>query len=158
MERAERKELPLDGGLNPAGIVPDRTKRDIAVGWSVQLAELMLQIPEGTKVAIVRGIDSDGESFYFFTFPIMDELAYQKGEYIDLRRINFSDVRMPMDGRERKKVVLASYSDVIGFIRFPAEMVGSSPEGRLTPGNFGRMVESLVPETINNPEKWITEI
>ena len=63
-----------------------------------------------------------------------------------------------MDGRERKKVVLASYSDVIGFIRFPAEMVGSSPERKLTPGNFRRMVESLVPETINNPEKWITEI
>lgn len=118
----------------------------------------MLQIPGGTKVAIVRGIDSDGEAFYFFTFPMIDEFAYQKGEYLDLMRIDFSDVRMPMDGRERKRVVLALYSDVIGFVRFPAEMVSSSPEGKLTPGNFRRMVESLVPEIINCPEKWITEI
>ena len=153
-------ELPDQIGErnSSTGIVPDRAKRDIAVGWSVQLAEFMLQIPDGTKVAIVRGIDSDGEAFYFFTAPIMDEFAYQKGEYLDSRRIDFSDVRMPMDGRERKKVVLVLYSDVIGFVRFPAEMVSSSPEGKLTPGNFRRMVGSLVPEIINHPEKWITEI
>ena len=149
---------PIRERYSSTGIVLNRVKRDIAVGWSVQLVELMLQIPEGTKVAIVRGIDSDGEAFYFFTVPIMDELVYQKGEYLDLRRINFSDVRMPMDGRERKKVVLALYSDVIGFVRFPAEIVSSSPEGKLTPGNFRRMVEFLVPEIINYPEKWITEI
>ena len=158
MDGAERKELPLDDGLNAAGIVPDRLKRDIAVGWSVQLAELMLQVPEGTKVAIVRGMDSDGAPFYFYTVPMIDEIAYQKGEYLDLRRIDFSDVRMPMDDKGRKKVLLVSYSDVIGFVRFPAEIVSSSSEGKLTPGNFRRMVESLVPEIINNPEKWITEI
>jgi hypothetical protein len=157
-EGEDEQSDPSQGKYSYTGVVPDRAKRDIAVGWSVQLAELMLQIPEGTKVAIVRGIDSDGESFYFFTFPMIDEFAYQKGEYLDLRRINFSDVRMPMDGRERKKVVLAVYSDVIGFVRFPAEMVSSSPEGKLTPGNFRRMVESLVPEIITHPGKWITEI
>ena len=58
-----------------------RPKRDIAVGWAHQLAELMLQIPEGMKRAIVRGMDSDGKPFYFYTVPMIDELAYRRGGY-----------------------------------------------------------------------------
>ena len=105
-----------------------------------------------------QGIDSDGNPFYFYTVPMIDEIAYSRGEYPDMRRIDFSDVNMPMNGKEMKKVVQALYSDVIGFTRFPAETVNSSQEGKLTPGNFRRIVEMLVPEILNNPEKWITDI
>ena len=36
--------------------------------------------------------------------------------------------------------------------------VSSLPERRLAAENFGRVVDTLVPEIINNPEKWITDI
>ena len=134
-----------------------RPKRDIAVGWAHQLAELMLRIPEGMKVAIVRGMDSDGKPFYFYTVPMFDELAYRNWGYMYSGATNTQDDTR-MNSGKGKNIMYALYSDVVGFIRFPEEIVSSLPERRLTAENFGRVVDTLVPEIINNPEKWITNI
>ena len=140
-----------------ADLIPDRPKRDIAVGWAYQLAELMLQIPDGMKRAIVRGMDSDGAPFYFYTVPMFDELAYRNWGYMYSGATNTQDDTR-MNNGEGKNIIYALYSDVVGFIRFPADIVSSLPEKRLAAENFGRVVEMLVPEIINNPEKWITDI
>ncbi len=47
---------------------------------------------------------------------------------------------------------------MVGFIRFPTEIVNSSQEGRLTPGNYNEIKDRLIREIIDNPEKWITDI
>ena len=155
----QEEEMPDSiEGLDSNTYITDNPKRDIAVGWSVHLAELMLQIPDGMKRAIVRGMGSDGKPFYFYTVPMIDELYYRRGEYIDMRRNSYSDAGTQTNNGEVKNILFAVYTDVIGFIRFPTEMVSSSPEGRLTPANFNEIVEMLVPEIINNPEKWITDI
>ena len=143
-------------GSNTNMYIP-RPKRDIAVGWAYQLAELMLQIPDGMKRAIVRGMDSEGKPFYFYTVPMFDELAYRNWGYMYSGATNTQDDTR-MNNGEGRNIIYALYSNVIGFIRFPAEIVNSSPERRLTPGNFSIIVEMLVPEIINNPEKWITDI
>ncbi|MDA8054781.1 MAG: hypothetical protein M0Z77_03900 [Thermoplasmatales archaeon] len=154
------EEVPdsREGSYSYTDLIPDRPKRDIAVGWTHQLAELMLQIPDGMKRAIVRGMGSDGKPFYFYTVPMIDEIAYRSGEYIDVRRNSYSDANTQTNNGEVKNIIFAVYSDVIGFIRFPTDIVNSSQEGRLTPVNFNEIVEMLVPEIINNPEKWITYI
>ena len=143
-------------GSNSSMYIP-RPKRDIAVGWAHQLAELMLRIPDWAKVAIVRGVDSDGKPFYFYTVPIIDELAYRNWGYMYSGATNTQD-EIRMNNGEGKNIIYALYSDVVGFIRFPADIVSSLPERRLAAENFGRIVEMLVPEIINNPEKWITDI
>ena len=133
-----------------------RPKRDIAVGWAHQLAELMLRIPDGMKVAIVRGMDSDGKPFYFCTVPMFDELVYRNSGYME--GMNTQDASARMNSGEGKNIIYALYSDVVGFIRFPADIVSSLPERSLSGENFGRVVDTLVPEILNNPEKWITDI
>jgi hypothetical protein len=142
-------------GSNSNMYIP-RPKRDIAVGWAYQLAELMLRIPEGMKVAIVRGMDPDGKPFYFYTVPMFDELVYRNSGYME--GMNTQDASARINSGEGKNIIYALYSDVVGFIRFPEEIVSSLPERRLTAENFGRVVDTLVPEIINNPEKWITNI
>ncbi len=157
-EAEEEAPDSREGSHSFADLIPDRPKRDIAVGWAYQLAELMLQIPDGMKRAIVRGMDSDGKPFYFYTVPVFDELAYRNWGYMYSGETNTQDASARMNSGEGKNIIYALYSDVVGFIRFPAEIVNFSPERRLTPGNFSRIVEMLVPEIINNPEKWITDI
>ena len=142
-------------GSNSNMYIP-RPKRDIAVGWAHQLAELMLRIPDGMKVAIVRGMDSDGKPFYFCTVPMFDELVYRNSGYME--GMNTQDASARMNSGEGKNIIYALYSDVVGFIRFPANILNSLPGGKLTKENFNRIVEMLVPEIINNPEKWITDI
>ena len=75
-----------------------------------------------------------------------------------MRKINSQDANTQTNNGEVKNIIFAVYSDVIGFIRFPTEMISFSPEGRLTPANFNEIVEMLVPEIIDNTEKWITDI
>ena len=140
-----------------ADLIPDRPKRDIAVGWTHQLAELMLQIPDGMKRAIVRGMGSDGKPFYFYTVPMIDELAYRNWGYMYSGATNTQDDTR-MNNGEGRNIIYARYSDVIGFIRFPTEIVNSSREGRLTPGNYNEIKDKLIREIIDNPEKWITDI
>ena len=48
--------------------------------------------------------------------------------------------------------------DVVGFVRFPLELVRKTQERKLTPSNYSRLVEALIQEIENNPERWITEI
>ena len=144
------------GSHSHADLIPERPKRDIAVGWSVHLAELMLQIPDGMKRAIVRGMGSDGAPFYFYTVPMFDELVYRNSGYLE--GMSTQDASARMNSGEGRNIIYALYSDVVGFIRFPADIVNSLPEGKLTKENFGRVVDTLVPEIINNPEKWITYI
>ena len=141
-------------GSNSNMYIP-KPKRDIAVGWTHQLAALMLRIPEGMKVAIVRGMDSDGKPFYFYTVPMFDEFVYRNSGYME--GMNTQDDTQ-MNNGEGKNIIYALDSDVVGFIRFPADIVSSLPERRLAAENFGRVVDTLVPEIINNPEKWITDI
>ena len=143
-------------GSNSNMYIP-RPKRDIAVGWAHQLAELMLRIPDWAKVAIVRGVDSDGKPFYFYTVPIIDELAYRNWGYMYSGATNTQD-EIRMNSGEGKNIIYALYSDVVGFIRFPTEIVNSSREGRLTPGNYNEIKDRLIREIIDNPEKWITDI
>ena len=143
-------------GSNTNMYIP-RPKRDIAVGWAYQLAELMLQIPDGMKRAIVRGMDSEGKPFYFYTVPMFDELVYRNWGYMYSGATNTQD-EIRMNSGEGKNIIYALYSDVVGFIRFPTEIVNSSREGRLTPGNYNEIKDRLIREIIDNPEKWITDI
>ncbi len=154
------EEVPhsREGSHSFADLIPERPKRDIAVGWAHQLAELMLKIPDGMKIAIVRGVDSEGNPFYFYTVPMFDELAYRNWGYMYSGATTNTQDDTRMNNGKGKNIIFALYSDVVGFIRFPAEVVNSSQEGRLTPGNFNEIVDTLVPEIINNPEKWITDI
>ncbi len=48
------EEVPdsREGSHSFADLIPERPKRDIAVGWSVHLAELMLQIPEFIRIVV----------------------------------------------------------------------------------------------------------
>ena len=77
-------------GSNSSMYIP-RPKRDIAVGWAHQLAALMLRIPDWAKVAIVRGMGSDGKPFYFYTVPMIDELAYRNWGYMYSGATNTQD-------------------------------------------------------------------
>ena len=144
-------------GCDSNTYITNSPKRDIAVGLSVHLAELMLQIPDGMKRAIVRGMDSDGAPFYFYTVPMIDELAYRNWGYMYSGATNTQDDTR-MNNGEGRNIIYARYSDVIGFIRFPTEIVNSSREGRLTPGNYNEIKDKLIREIIDNPEKWITGI
>ena len=138
--------------------ITNSPKRDIAVGWAHQLAELMLQIPDGMKRAIVRGMDSEGNPFYFYTVPMFDELAYRGWVYTDTDNTSPPDPDSRENHGKARHTISVLYSDVIGFVRFPTEIVNSSQEGRLTPGNYNEIQDRLIRDIINNPEKWITDI
>ena len=58
----------------------------------------------------------------------------------------------------RRKVLVPEYRDVVGFIRFPLELVRKTQERNLTPSNYSRLVEALIPGIENDPEEWITPI
>ncbi|MGC8516142.1 MAG: hypothetical protein ACP5OC_08430, partial [Thermoplasmata archaeon] len=62
------------------------------------------------------------------------------------------------DIKDGKKVVVPRYGDVLGFIRFPIEIVQGTREGKLTPYNYSSLYSQLVREILNNPERWITLI
>ena len=135
-----------------------KARRCVAVSSAEKLARTMLDIPEGMKVAIVRGMDGEGREFCSFSDPIIDILSFPNEQQIDLKRMMVDEAYTSRDIRERRKVLVPEYKDVVGFIRFPLELAMNTGEGKLTPSNYSRLVEALIQEVANNPEKWITEI
>ena len=121
-------------------------------------AKRMLEIPEGMKVAIVRGIDGEEREFYSLSDPMIDPLQFAKEEQMDMKMMEAYSGYTSKDIAERKKVVVPRYSDVIGFIRFPLELAEGTKEERLTPYNYSLIYSQLVDELMNNPERWITPI
>ena len=132
--------------------------RCVAFSSAEKLARTMLDIPEGMKVAIVRGMDGEGREFYSLSDPVIDVLAFPKEQQIDLKRMMVDEAYTSRDIRNGRKVLVPEYRDVVGFIRFPLELAGKTREGKLTPSNYSRLVEALIQELENNPERWITEI
>ena len=134
------------------------TVKSIALSSAEKIAKKMLDIPEGMKVAVARGRDGEGKEFCSFSDPMKDILAFPKEQQIDLKRMMVDEVYTSRDIRDRKKVVVPEYKDIIGFIRFPMELARKTEEKKLTPSNYSRLVEALIPEIMSNPERWITEI
>ena len=137
---------------------PVKARSCVAFSSAEELARKMLDIPEGMKVAIVRGRDGEGKEFCSFSDPVIDILSFPKEQQIDLRRMIVSDAYTSRDIREGRKVLVPEYRDVVGFIRFPMELVSKTQERKFTPSNYSRLVEALIPEIMSNPERWITEI
>ena len=121
-------------------------------------AKRMLEIPEGMKVAIVRGIDGDEREFYSLSDPMIDPLQFPKEEQMDMKMMEAYSGYTQKDIMDRKKVVVPRYSDVVGFIRFPLELAERTKEGKLTPYNYSLIYSQLVNELLNNAERWITPI
>ena len=134
------------------------TVKSIALSSAEKIAKKMLDIPEGMKVAVARGRDGEGKEFCSFSDPMKDILAFPKEQQIDLKRMMVDEVYTSRDIRDRKQVVVPEYKDIIGFIRFPVELARKTEEKKLTPSNYSRLVEALIQELENNPERWITEI
>ena len=122
------------------------------------LAAKMLDIPEGMKVAIVRGMDGEGREFFSLSDPMIDPLQFPKEEQMDMKMMEAYSGYTQKDIMDRKKVVVPKYSDVIGFIRFPSELAERTKEGKLTPYNYSSIYSQLVNELLNNAERWITPI
>ena len=144
--------------LISANVIPIGTKRSIAIRQAVQLANLMLHIPDGMKRAIVRGMDSEGNPFYFYTVTMIDELYYRGWVYTVTESTGSTDPDSRENHGKARHTISVLYSDVVGFIRFPTEIVNSSREGTLTPGNYNEIKDKLIRDIIDNPEKWITDI
>ncbi|EQB64862.1 MAG: hypothetical protein AMDU3_IPLC00004G0440 [Thermoplasmatales archaeon I-plasma] len=156
----EEHKLPdsMNETLISANVIPIGTKRSMAIRQAVQLANLMLHIPDGMKRAIVRGMDSEGNPFYFYTLTMIDELYYRSWVYTVTESTSSPDPDSRENNGKARHTISVLYSDVVGFIRFPTEIVNSSQEGRLTPGNYNEIKDRLIREIIDNPEKWITDI
>ena len=133
-------------------------RRCVAFSSAEKLARTMLDIPEGMKVAIVRGRDGEGREFYSLSDPVIDILYFPKEQQIDLKRMMVDEAYTSRDIRNGRKVLVPEYRDVVGFIRFPMELARKTEEKKLTPSNYSRLVEALIPEIMSNPERWITEI
>ena len=145
--------------MDEPSIVPaDKTKRELAVPYAENLARKMLDIPEGMKVAIVSGKDGEGKVFYSFSDPVIDILSLSREQQMDLRRTMVEGSYTWEEVVERKKIVVPRYRNVVGFIRFPLELVKRTQERKITPSNYKRIIEALIQEIVNNPERWITEI
>ena len=144
--------------LIPANVIPIGTKRSMAIRQAVQLANLMLHIPDGMKRAIVRGMDSEGNPFYFYAVTMIDELYYRGWVYTVTESTSSPDPDSRENHGKARHTISVLYSDVVGFIRFPTEIVNSSREGTLTPGNYNEIKDKLIRDIIDNPEKWITDI
>ena len=121
-------------------------------------AKRMLEIPEGMKVAIVRGMDGEWKEFFSLSDPMIDPLQFPKEEQMDMKMMEAYSGYTQKDIMDRKKVVVPRYSDVVGFIRFPLELAERTKEGRLTPYNYSLIYSQLVNELLNNAERWITPI
>ena len=137
---------------------PVKARRCVAFSSAEELARTMLDIPDRMKVAIVRGRDGEGKEFCSFSDPMIDILSFPKEQQIDLKRMMAGEAYTSRDIREGRKVLVPEYRDVVGFIRFPLELVRKTQERKLTPSNYSRLVEALIPEIMSNPERWITEI
>ena len=135
-----------------------KARRCVAFSSAEKLARTMLDIPEGMKVAIVRGMDGEGREFYSLSDPVVDILYFPKEQQIDLKRMMVDEAYTSRDIKKGRKVLVPEYIDVVGFIRFPLELAMNTEEGKLTPSNYSRLVEALIQEVENNPERWITEI
>ena len=135
-----------------------KARRCVAVSSAEELARTMLDIPDRMKVAIARGRDGEGKEFCSFSDPMIDILSFPKEQQIDLKRMMAGEAYTSRDIREGRKVLVPEYRDVVGFIRFPMELVRKTQERKLTPSNYSRLVEALIQEVRSNPERWITEI
>ena len=137
---------------------PVKARSCVAFSSAEELARTMLDIPEGMKVAIVRGRDGEGKEFCSFSDPMIDILSFPKEQQIDLKRMMAGEAYTSRDIREGRKVLVPEYRDVVGFIRFPLELVRKTQERKLTPSNYSRIIKTLIPEIKNDPEKWMTPI
>ena len=75
-----------------------RARRCVAFSSAEKLARTMLDIPEGMKVAIVRGRDGEGREFYSLSDPVIDILYFPKEQQIDLKRMMAGDTEETADG------------------------------------------------------------
>ena len=88
---------------------PVRARRCVAFSSAEKLARTMLDIPEGMKVAVVRGRDGEGREFCSLSDPVIDILYFPKEQQIDLRRMMVDEAYTSMDIRERRKVLVPEY-------------------------------------------------
>ena len=137
---------------------PVKARRCVAFSSAEKIAMTMLDIPEGMKVAIVRGSDGEGKEFCSFSDPMIDLLSFPKEQQIGLKRMIVSDAYTSRDIREGRKVLVPEYREVVGFIRFPMELARKTEERKLIPSNYSRIIKTLIPEIKNDPEKWMTPI
>ena len=75
-------------------------------------AKRMLEIPEGMKVAIVRGMDGEEREFFSLSDPMLHPLQFHKEEQMDMKIMEAYNPYTSKDIMERKKVVVPRYSDV----------------------------------------------
>ena len=62
-------------------------------------------------------------------------------------------------GRGKEVLKLqATFDNLVGFIRYPKEIVESLPERRITNGNYDEAVIKTAIALLENPDKWITEV
>ena len=80
-------------------------RRCVAFSSAEKLARTMLDIPEGMKVAIVRGRDGEGREFYSLSDPVIDVLYFPEEQQIDLKRMMVDEVYTSRDIREGRKVL-----------------------------------------------------
>ena len=85
-----------------------RARRCVAFSSAEKLARTMLDIPEGMKVAIVRGMDGEGREFYSLSDPVIDILYFPKEQQIDLKRMMVEEAYTSRDIREGRRMSIIS--------------------------------------------------
>ncbi|MEM3291015.1 MAG: hypothetical protein QW046_05815 [Candidatus Micrarchaeaceae archaeon] len=143
--------------ISPTGIVyTDSDLRNLVVSSAVEIAEEMLRMDEKTKAAIAKGVDGEGKEFFFISSPNRDQYPLSEEERIELMILKQTEYE---ESKKDNKVILEVwYNTVIGFIRFPSEIVASFPEGKVTPSNYIQIRDRVAAELRNNPEKWIRPV
>ncbi|MEM4091215.1 MAG: hypothetical protein QXQ46_10855 [Thermoplasmatales archaeon] len=140
--------------MSPTGIVyTESDLRNLVVSSAVEIAEEMLRMDEKTKAAIAKGVDGECKEFYFISPPMRDQYALSEEERTELMILKYMEYEESM--RDNKVILEVGCNTVIGFIRFPYEIVASFPDGRVTPFNYNQIRDRVAAELRNNPEKWI---
>ncbi|MEM0137003.1 MAG: hypothetical protein QW608_01135 [Thermoplasmata archaeon] len=149
--------MKMNERISPTGIVyTDSDLRNLVVSSAVEIAEEMLRMDEKTKAAIAKGVDGECKEFYFISSPIPDWYALSEEERNLLMMKEYMEYE---ESKKDNKVILEVwYNTVIGFIRFPSEIVASFPEGKVTPSNYIQIRDRVAAELRNNPEKWIRPV
>ncbi|MGC8562620.1 MAG: hypothetical protein ACP5NO_05430, partial [Thermoplasmata archaeon] len=81
-----------------SGNFHDRTSMMSVQSLSAEmLAKEMLDIPEGMKVAIVRGRDGEGREFLSLSDPMLDPLQFPKEMQADLKMMEVNSAYTSKD-------------------------------------------------------------
>ena len=119
---------------------------------------VLLDLPEGVKVPVVRVVDGEGREFFSVSAPMIDLLQIPEEKQMNMKMMEAYNGYTAKDIKERKKVVVPKYSDIIVFVKFPKELSDRTKEGKLTPYNYSFIYSQLVNKLRQNPERWTTLI